>query len=36
MKKTDFAKIFAVLVVPGAIPVLIAYSIFRLINKKKT
>lgn len=34
MKKTDLAKIVAVLVVPGAIPALIAYAIFKIVKKK--
>jgi hypothetical protein len=35
MKKTDLAKIFAVLVVPGAIPVFIVYTVFKFLKKKK-
>ena len=35
MKKKDLAKIIAVIVVPGAIPVLIMYGIFKIVKTKK-
>lgn len=34
MKKTDLAKIVAILVIPGAIPALIAYTVFKVIKGK--
>jgi hypothetical protein len=35
MKKTTFIKVLAIAIVPGAVPLAVAYYLYRLVKKSK-